>query len=67
MNRLIAVFMVIMLSFSLVGCKSKAERELEQARNNAAAMQKAADQARQDYEDFVNAVDAYEQAVESLK
>lgn len=67
MKRVIAILLACLLAFSLVGCKSKAERELEEARKAADAMEKASKQAQRDYDGLLNDIEDYERAVGKIK
>lgn len=67
MKRITALILVIALSASLVGCKSKEEKELERAREAAAAMEEVAKQAQQDYDDLMRDIENYERAFERVQ
>lgn len=66
MKKCIALFLVLSMAFSLTACKSKEEKELEEARNAAAAMAEAATQAQEDYDELIDDIAEYENAVDEL-
>lgn len=66
MKRLMLLCLVLSMLFSLTACKSKEEKELEEARNAASAMAEAASQAQEDYDELMDDIAEYEDAVDEL-
>ena len=67
MKRAIAVFLLLVMCFSLFGCKSKEERELERAREAAAEAAKAAERAQENYDDLIRDIQRYEDALSRVQ
>lgn len=60
MKRVIAVIMSMLLILSMSACgKSKEEKELEKARQEAKVLQEYAKSAQQEYEDLKNDIEIY--------
>lgn len=62
---LIIATLVLMLFFT--SCKSRAEKELEQAQKHVEAMEQLAEEAQKDLEAIESDIDEYENAVEALE
>ncbi len=60
MKKLILVFLSLGMLFSLTGCKSKEERELEKAYEALEKSQQAADNAWADYYQLQKDIERYE-------
>lgn len=67
MKRVIAFIMTVLLILSMSACgKSDAEKELERMKQSSEAFKRAADEKRQETEDFLNLLDEYNDAVSRL-
>ena len=60
MKKLIIGLLAVLMAFSLTGCKSKEERELEKAQEQLRQSQEAADRAWADYYELKQDIERYE-------
>lgn len=67
MRQILALVLVLALAVPLTGCKSKAERDLEEARKAVEAMGQMAEDAQRDYDELMRDIDQYERAMEALE
>ena len=66
MKRLTAILLALCLALSFSGCKSKQERELEQAQRAAQEAREAADRARENRDQLVRDIERYQQALDKI-
>lgn len=64
MKRIVLLLLAALIVVSVSGCgKSKAERELERARETAYQLDQAYQSAKKEYDDLNRAIDRYNDAV----
>ena len=64
MKRIVLLLLAALIIVSVSGCgKSKAERELERARETAYQLDQAYQSAKKEYDDLNRAIDRYNDAV----
>lgn len=66
MKQLTAILLALCLALSFSGCKSKQERELEQAQRAAREAREAADRARENHDQLVRDIERYQQALDRI-
>lgn len=66
MKQLTAILLALCLALSFSGCKSKQERELEQAQRAAQEAREAADRARENHDQLVRDIERYQQALDRI-
>lgn len=64
MKRIVLLLLTVLFVFSVSGCgKSKAERELERARETAYQLDQAYQSAKKQYDDLNRSIEQYNDAV----
>lgn len=66
MKQLTAILLALCLALSFSGCKSKQERELEQAQRAAQEAREAANRARENHDQLVRDIKRYQQALDNI-
>lgn len=67
MKKWISVIIVICVLLSFTACKSKEEKELERAREAAAAAEEAYWQAQENYDELVRDIERYNQLLDQIE
>lgn len=67
MKKCITLLLVLLLTVPFTGCKSKAERELEEALKAADAMGQVAENAQRNYDNLMRDLDQYDRARKALE
>ena len=67
MKRILSAILAAALCLSLAGCKSKAERDLENLETAAEEFRKVAEDAAKQYDEVKNDFDDYNQALERIQ
>ena len=67
MKRILSAILAAALCLSLAGCKSKAERDLENLEMAAEEFRKVAEDAAKQYDEVKNDFDDYNQALERIQ
>ena len=67
MKRILSAILAAALCLSLAGCKSKAERDLENLEKAAEEFRKAAEDAAKQYDEVKNDFDDYNRALERIQ
>ena len=65
MKKLVALLLIILVI--LPGCTSKAEKELQRARETANTLRKAAQEAKDDYERLIQDFEDYNRQVDRIQ
>ena len=67
MKRILSAILAAALCLSLAGCKSKAERDLENLEKAAEKFRKLAKNAKKEYDEIKNDFDDYNRALERIQ
>ena len=67
MKRILSAIIAAALCLSLAGCKSKAERDLENLEKAAEKFRKVAEDAAKQYDEVKNDFDDYNRALERIQ